>query len=153
MDFSMHSSCNALWDCFLSLYQYTWCGLRIWPVDILKRIFFRTVSMRSKNASHIGSSLGFRKEPVSVSCGRQMKADAGRHAEEIRAQSKQNTQITSILQCVRCRKVNIPIPYLVYVSPTPASESWQRQEQKRVNKSMHTTLLSNSPEDDYPQYI
>lgn len=153
MDFSMHSSCNALWDCFLHK-QY--CGLRIWPVDILKGIFFRTVSMMPKHASHRGSSLGFRKEPISVSFGRQMKADAGRHAGEMRAQSKQseqNTQITSISQCVRCRKVNIPIPYLVYVSPTPASESWQRQEQKWVNKSMHTSLFSNSPVDDYPQYI
>lgn len=85
--------------------------------------------MMPKNASHIGSSLGFRKEPISVSFGRQMKADAGRHAGEMRAQSKQNTHITSILQCVRCREVNIPIPYLVYVSPTPARESWQSQEQ------------------------
>lgn len=48
--------------------------------------------MMPKHASHRGSSLGFRKEPISVSFGRQMKADAGRHAGEMQAQSSSQSK-------------------------------------------------------------
>lgn len=46
--------------------------------------------MMPKNASCIGSSLSFRKEPICLSFSRQMKADAGCHAGGMQAQSKQS---------------------------------------------------------------
>lgn len=36
-----------------------------------------------------------------------------------------DNHITTKSQCgVRCTKINIPIPYLVYASPTPGRKSW-----------------------------
>lgn len=51
-----------------------------------------------------------------------------------------DNHITTKSQCgVRCTKINIPIPYLVYASPTPGRKSWHNI-MKQKSQSHKTTL-------------
>lgn len=53
-----------------------------------------------------------------------------------------DNHITTKSQCgVRCTKINIPIPYLVYASPTPGRKSWHNI-MKQKSQSHKTTLKS-----------